>query len=302
MTAVLVLAAPVALIGTPLLLGEVPWFCRRPVAVRLAPYRRRAAPVRTPAAASITEAFAAIFAPTALQIGGRISAALGVSDDLSSRLTQAGRAADASGYRLAQFARAFVVAVAAVGLSVVMRLPLPLAFAAVVAAPLLSVLIDEHRLTREIEQRRERLGSELVVVVEQLGLLLDAGYSVTGAIGRVARRGDGVAAEELARVTRRIRGGLSDTAALQEWSDRAGLDSVHRLVGVLALHSEAGDLGALIAAESRSLRAEAHRDLLESIERRSQLVWIPVTVATLVPGLIFLAVPFASAMRSVTGG
>jgi hypothetical protein len=38
------------------------------------------------------------------------------------------------------------------------------------------------------------------------------------------------------------------------------------------------------------------------IERRSQLVWIPVTVATLVPGLIFLAVPFMSAMAQVTGG
>ena len=70
---------------------------------------------------------------------------------------------------------------------------------------------------------------------------------------------------------------------------------------MLHLHGDAGDLGALIAEEARSIR-EAHRDLLESIERRAQLVWIPVTVATLVPGLIFLAVPFMSAMAQVTGG
>jgi hypothetical protein len=57
----------------------------------------------------------------------------------------------------------------------------------------------------------------------------------------------------------------------------------------------------LIAAEARSVRAEAHRELIESIERRAQLVWIPVTVATLVPGLIFLAVPFYSAMAQVAG-
>ena len=49
------------------------------------------------------------------------------------------------------------------------------------------------------------------------------------------------------------------------------------------------------------MRAEHHRALLESIARRSQLVWVPVTVATLVPGLVVLAVPFASAMAQITG-
>ena len=42
--------------------------------------------------------------------------------------------------------------------------------------------------------------------------------------------------------------------------------------------------------------------LIETIERRGQQVWIPVTVATLVPGVIFLAVPFVEAMRLFTSG
>jgi hypothetical protein len=49
------------------------------------------------------------------------------------------------------------------------------------------------------------------------------------------------------------------------------------------------------------VRSEAHRALIETIERRGQLVWVPVTVATLVPGLILLAVPFLSAVAMVTG-
>ena len=40
-----------------------------------------------------------------------------------------------------------------------------------------------------------------------------------------------------------------------------------------------------------------HRELIETIERRGQQVWIPVTVAALVPGVIFLAVPFVEALR-----
>ena len=35
----------------------------------------------------------------------------------------------------------------------------------------------------------------------------------------------------------------------------------------------------------------------EQIERRSQQVWIPVTVAALVPGAIFIAIPFLEALR-----
>jgi hypothetical protein len=37
--------------------------------------------------------------------------------------------------------------------------------------------------------------------------------------------------------------------------------------------------------------------LIETVERRGQQVWIPVTVAALVPGVLFMAVPFIEALR-----
>jgi hypothetical protein len=43
------------------------------------------------------------------------------------------------------------------------------------------------------------------------------------------------------------------------------------------------------------------RDLLEALERRAQQVWVPVTVATLVPGVIFLSIPFIAALRQFSG-
>ena len=73
--------------------------------------------------------------------------------------------------------------------------------------------------------------------------------------------------------------------------------ALDRLVSVLALNRQAGDLGRLIGDEARSIRRDVHRELVETIERRGQQVWIPVTVATLVPGVIFLAVPFVEALR-----
>ena len=80
------------------------------------------------------------------------------------------------------------------------------------------------------------------------------------------------------------------------------MPAVDRLVGVLALDREASDLGRFLADEARNDRAEVHRELIESIERRGQQVWIPVTVATLVPGVLLLAVPFIEAMRLFTSG
>jgi hypothetical protein len=77
--------------------------------------------------------------------------------------------------------------------------------------------------------------------------------------------------------------------------------AVERLVQVLALNRQAGDLGRLISEEARAIRRDVQRELVERIERREQQVWIPVTVATLVPGVIFMAVPFVEAMRLFAG-
>jgi hypothetical protein len=37
------------------------------------------------------------------------------------------------------------------------------------------------------------------------------------------------------------------------------------------------------------------------MDRRGQQVWVPVTVATLVPGVILLTVPFIQALRLFSG-
>jgi tight adherence protein C len=90
---------------------------------------------------------------------------------------------------------------------------------------------------------------------------------------------------------------LTELEALREWAGLARVDALDRLIPVLALHSEAADLGRLISDEARSIRRDVQRELVETMERRSQSVWIPVTVATLVPGVILLAIPFTQALK-----
>ena len=150
--------------------------------------------------------------------------------------------------------------------------------------------------------RVRQLGWAGGVFVAAAALVLLAGPptvlgALAGALERISRRGSGACARDLQRVGRRIRQGLSEAEALEEWAELADVPALHRLVGVLSLNRDTGDLGRLIAEEARAVRREVHRQLITQIDRRAQQVWIPVTVATLVPGTLFLAVPFLQAMR-----
>ena len=138
-------------------------------------------------------------------------------------------------------------------------------------------------------------------VAEQLALLLAAGWSLTSALNRLAARGSGATALDLRRVCRRVRQGVSEADALREWAQVAQVPALERLVSVLALSRDTSDLGRLIAEEARAIRRDVHRELIESVERREQQVWIPVTVATLVPGVLFMAIPFVEALRLFGG-
>ncbi len=283
--------------GTALLLSRVRRVQRRPLADRLRPYGPGGASpgrgVGTGSAASFQE----VVGPLARQLGERISRVLGVGDALAARLERVHAPLDATAFRVRQLGWSVVGFAAGAAVSVGLRLPAPLSVLFVIGAPALAFLLVEQQLVARSRRWQRRIFLELGVISEQLGMLLAAGYSLGGALNRIAGRGHGACATDLARVCGRIRQGLGEVEALREWAALADVEGLHHLVGVLSLNREGGDLGRLIAEEARSIRGDVQRELLAAMERRTQQVWIPVTVATLVPGVLFLAVPFIEAMR-----
>lgn len=287
-----------AAVGAALVLSEFRWF--RPVRLRdrLAPY----SPTGTTRAKRPLNfnSFREVLTPLATSVGTTISGLLGIHEDLPSRLARIHSPLDASAFRLRQLAYA-IVAVALGGLAVlVWNPPALLAVVLVVGSPLLAFLIPEQQLATASAKWQNKLFLELPVIAEQLGMLLSAGFSLGSALRRLAERGQGCSGQDLQRVTALIRYGQSDVEALAHWSQIAQVPAVARLVSVLALNREAGDLGKMISEEARSIRRDAQRETIEAIERKAQLVWVPVTVAALVPGTLFLVVPFIEAMRLFT--
>jgi tight adherence protein C len=295
----LVVAAGIGLwIGLVLLSSQLRWFARRSVTERLRLYTPGGHTIAPRRGVLSVDSFRDVFGPLSQTVGATLARLFGVSEELDVRLRRVHSPLDVAAFRSRQVGWSVVSFVIVVGLATVARLPAPALVVLGLATPLAVFLALEQQVAVASERRQRRIFLELPVVTEQLGMLLSAGYSLAGALSRLAERGNGVCAEELRLVVARTRQGLTEVQALREWSTLADVEALDRLVSVLSLNREAGNLGLLIAQEARAVRREAHRDLLASIERKNLQVWIPVTVAALVPGVMLVAVPFIDALET----
>lgn len=289
-------------VGATMALGQVRWFARRPLVERLRPYEPGGLAPRTGRAPMWSAStFAEVVGPITRALGDRIVAAFGVRESVAARLHRLHSPLSPTEFRMRQLSAAGISLVVAAAGCIVVGPPAALVVLAIIGLPVLVILLIEQRLISADEARRQRLVLELPVLAEQLGMLLSVGYSMGSALSRLAERGRGATGADLRRVTARMRQGVPATAAMREWADDCGVDAVGRLVSVLAMNEHAGDLGRLVSGEARGIRRDVHRQRIEMIERRAQQVWIPVTVAALVPGAIFIAIPFVEALRAFGG-
>ena len=297
----LVLAGSALFAGLVLVLGELRWFSRRPLAVRLGPYLPGSASGSQRQGLLSVGSFREAVGPLARSLGGRFSRLLGIVEDLDRRLGRVHSSLDVTAFRIRQIGWAVSGFGLGGAVTLLVRPPAALAVVFSFGGLLLPFLILEQQVTAASDRWKDAVRRELPVIAEQLGMLLASGYSLVAAMERVARRGGGTVSRDLGRVLIRIRQGVPTERALMEWADLAAVDAVDRLVAVLALNREASDLGRLIATEARAIRRDVQRELIVTIERRGQQVWIPVTVAALLPGAIFIGIPFTAALRGFLG-
>lgn len=286
-------------VGATLLLSEMRFFRNRTLASRVSPYLPGGSLKRRQELLSL-ETFGELLRPLAESIGSVTARVFGISEELPRRLRRVHWDIDSSGFRLRQVGWAVGALAFVLLLSLGLGLPAPVVVGASLITPLLAFLIVEQQLATASDRWKARTFQELPVISEQIAMLLGSGFSLGAALQRVSDRGSGVIAQDLAVVVGRIRQGASEDAALQEWSDVVDVPAVARLVSILALNRESGDLGSLVAAEARNVRADAHRELIEAIEKKTQQVWIPVTLAALVPGIILMMIPFIRALSTFT--
>ena len=311
MTRIAFVSAGILWIGATLVLSRLRWFSRVTLGDRLRPYRN-VTPGRPSGVTGATkridhgrlsgaESFKEVLAPLADLVGNGMSRLFGIGDELSRKLDLVHSDMGPSEFRVRQLGWVALALVGGVTLAVVTGIGPVGDLLFILGMPLLAFLVNEELLSRQCRAWQERIFLELPVVAEQLAMLISAGYSVGAGLNRIANRGRGACTADLARVCARIHHGVGESQALAEWARTAQVPALDRIVAVLSLGPAASDLGRLVSEEARSIRRDAHRRLLETMERRLQQVWIPVTVAALVPGVIFLSIPFVSALQMFAG-
>jgi Flp pilus assembly protein TadB len=283
-------------VGLVLVLSEITWFSRQSLVDRIRPYASGASNRAVRTGILSVASFHEVIAPLSRAIGERMARMFGINEELSLRLERIHSTTTVTEHRVRQVGWMAVAFIGALSLTAVARVPVTVALLLILGAPTLVFLMIEQRVSTASTRWQREIFQQLPVMAEQLGLLLGSGFSLGSALNRLAKRGTGACGMDLRRVVSRVRQGLSEADALREWAVIADVIALQRLVSVLALNREGGDLGRLIADEARSIRRDAHRELIERIERRGEQVWIPVTVATLLPGVIFIAVPFVEAL------
>lgn len=275
-------SAFVAFAGSAMILNSLPWFRQRSWTTFIA--GRNADRVDTSLQRNI-DAFWAL-------MGQRETAAIRL------RCIHAGQTV--ADFRLRQLLIGLAAFAVGIGLSISGIFPGFLSAIFAVGLPALAILIVEDNLTRAMRRWQRTTERQLPVVTEQLALLLASGVGLTSAIERLARRSTGPMGSDLTVVAVRVRQGVELDDALREWAERVDVASVHRLVRVLLMHRVAADLSSLLTHQIELARSSERELLIEQLEKRSQQIWVPVAVATLLPGMILVAIPFVSALDALT--
>jgi tight adherence protein C len=294
MIRILIISAALAWVGLALLFANISFFQQQTLFQRLRSYTPGAANKRAKLLDS--RSIRDVIGPLSSALGAKLAAAFGVHEEARVRLERIHATETAVEFRVRQFAWTIGMFTVLGGLGGTIGLPVPLVLLMVIALPLLTFLIIEQQLANRSTRWQRRLALELPVMAEQLAMLLTAGFSLGAALARLTQRSKGALSQDVQRVLLRVRQGVSEGDAIAEWAELAKVPAVDRLASVLRLNGETSDLGRLVAEEARLSREEAHRELLEQVGKSDQLVWVPVTVAALLPGCIFLAVPFISAL------
>ncbi len=295
MIRLLLLAGVLGTVGLAIVLSRAPWFRQPDLASRLRPHTPGLVERRPRVLGA--RSFGDALGPAAQYLGDAAARVVGITEDLGRRLDRLHRTITPMQFRIDQLRHAVL---ALLGMSVattVLRLPSSLVVVMVLATPLLSLLIDEQRLSSASTRWKRDVSLELPIIEEQLAMLLDAGWSLGGALGHASERSSGPVAKDFSRILRSVRRGNSYREALVEWKTIADVPAADRLTSILVLADQGADLGRLVSDEAQFGRDERHRELLAAVERKGQQVWIPVTVAALVPGCMLLALPFIRALN-----
>ncbi len=221
---------------------------------------------------------------------------LGGGTSVRRRLDQSGSALTLHEFRIEQLIWATIGFAVAVGLSLMLLgdgagSPL-LLLVFCVATAVAGVIARDHRLTKAVHDREQRMLAEFPTIADLLALSVAAGEGPVGALERVARVSSGELAGELRRALVDARTGAGLIQALDAVAERTTLAPLARFVDGVAVAVERGTpLADVLRAQAADVREARKRNLLEIGGKKEIAMMIPVVFLVLPVTILFALYP-----------
>ncbi|MCL5974052.1 MAG: hypothetical protein M1557_06610 [Actinobacteria bacterium] len=173
----------------------------------------------------------------------------------------------------------------------------PLLAPAAVVLWLAAVVTQRLVLHAGARQMRALLRNDLPLLLSELQSSLERGNSLTSSLIMTATTTQTAWRSHLERGAASLTRGESVTTVLMDLAEMVTLPDVSRALELLALshqHHVAQQLTAQLLSQSK---LDHHHRLIATAGKREQLIWVPVAIATLIPGVILVIVPLIGSLR-----
>jgi tight adherence protein C len=235
--------------------------------------------------------------------GGFRTAATGGAQDLDARIAAAGRPAGLGPRELMAAKAAAAGAGALVAALLFAAAPGRLGLVLVLVGPAAGFLVPDLWLLRRTRERSRQMRRELPALLDLLRLSIEAGRSLSTALGEVGDRSRGPLAGEWRTVGREVNLGVPLDRALLGMVRRAPLPEVRALVAALDRARRHGaPLAETLAAQARDARFALARSAREDAARAGPKIQLVVALLLVPSVLLLVAAALVAALVRDGGG
>lgn len=163
-------------------------------------------------------------------------------------------------------------------------------------------VLPASQMQARIRLRRLRIKRDLPVILDLIGLAVQAGSTMSAALGLAVERAPaGPMREELARVIREIRAGRSRQEALRAMAERTDLSGLrHAVAAMITAERQGADLSPVLRAQAAQRREERFIDAEQRAMQAPVKLLFPLVVF-IFPGT-FLILLFPVIMQILAEG
>ncbi|KJE75981.1 type II secretion system F family protein [Ferrimicrobium acidiphilum] len=170
-------------------------------------------------------------------------------------------------------------------------------FLAAAVAWFLMVAMQRLLLFTKAQQAADALRNDMPLLLSELQTSLERGNSLTSAVIATARSTQTVWRDQLERSAASLTRGEPLSRVLADLAHNVSDPDVQRALELLALSNQHQVAQQLVAQLLTKAKLDHHHRLIATAGKREQLIWIPVALATLIPGVLLVIVPLIGSLK-----